>query len=118
MKQLEQKLKVNECELKKHASTLTLTEARDRKNELQESVSRLESKLSQLSQNAKPISQADRDKVEKDYETAVKAFRSRKRICTDILDSILENYPKKKSVLVEEIGLELDDEKNTPPLVK
>lgn len=118
MKKLEQELKEGDCELKKCASTMTLKEARDRRNELQESVKHLESKLSELSQNSKPISQIDRDKVEKDYEMAVKTYRSRKRMCTDILDSILENYPKKKSVLVEEIGLELDDENNSPPLVK
>lgn len=104
--------------MKKYTSSLTLEQARERKNELQESVTNLESKLSALSQTTNPISQADRDKIEKDYDQVVKVYRSRKRMCTDILDSILENYPKKKSILVEEIGLELDDESNTPTAIK
>ena len=37
-------------------------------------------------------------------------WRKRKRICMNIVDAILENYPKSKKVLFEEIGLETEED--------
>ena len=40
----------------------------------------------------------------------IKEWRKRKRLTTDILDAILEGYPKKKKDLFEEVGIETDDD--------
>ncbi len=37
-------------------------------------------------------------------------WKMRKRNATDILDAILETYPKSKRILFEEIGIVLDEE--------
>eukprot|EP01135_Chromosphaera_perkinsii_P003756 Nk52_evm2s255 gene=Nk52_evmTU2s255 len=37
-------------------------------------------------------------------------FRKRKRMCNNILDAILEGYPKSKKELYEQIGIEMDEQ--------
>ena len=39
----------------------------------------------------------------------VTGWRKRKRMASDILDSILESWPKSKASLFEEIGVETDE---------
>ncbi len=55
------------------------------------------------------VSEADMRKTEAAYAAAVKEWRRRKRWAADMVDMIMESYPKKKKVLLEEIGVE-DDE--------
>lgn len=99
-------------------STLTTEEALKKKTELQSSVTSLRTKLSVLSENKVIISKEEKEHIQKLYDVTVKAYRKRKRICMDIFNSILENYPKTKSALIEEIGLEMDDERNTPAILR
>jgi 26S proteasome regulatory subunit (ATPase 3-interacting protein) len=47
----------------------------------------------------------------------VKEYKKRKRICSEIIDSILEGYPKTKKHLIEEVGLETDEEAAMPKLL-
>lgn len=118
LKKLEQELKSVETSMGGFQSVLTTEEAVKKKSELQSCVANLRAKLSSLSENQELISKVDRDKIEKSYDTTVKAYRKRKRICMDIFNSILENYPKSKLALIEEIGLEMDDDTNTPSILK
>ena len=39
----------------------------------------------------------------------VTAWRKRKRMASDILDSILESWPKSKTSLFEDIGVDTDE---------
>lgn len=36
-------------------------------------------------------------------------FRKRKRICNDMIDAVLEGYPKSKKTLLEELCVETDE---------
>jgi len=49
-------------------------------------------------------------KVQKEYEKRLATYKKRKRMCLDMLDAILENYPKTKKQLYEEVGLETDED--------
>ena len=55
------------------------------------------------------VSEADMKRTEALYANSVKEWRKRKRWANDMVDSIMEGYPKKRKVLLEEIGVE-DDE--------
>lgn len=112
LKKLELELKGVGTELGSFQSTLSTSEAEKKRAELQEIVTKLESKLASLSQNKVSITKADRDKIEKQHSTVSKAYRKRKRICLDILNSILESYPKSKAALIDEIGLEMDEDES------
>lgn len=116
LRRTERELKQAEDQLKTYESTLTTEEAQSQIDKLKSEIEKKENKLAKLSSNTVLISEQDRQKIKKRNEMVIKEYKKRKRICMDILNSILENYPKSKSALVEEIGLELDDEKNTPPI--
>ena len=45
----------------------------------------------------------------KQHESCTGHWRKRKRMATEILDSILESWPKSKKSLYEEIGVETDE---------
>lgn len=49
-------------------------------------------------------------KVQEEYEKRLTVYKKRKRMCLDMLDAILENYPKTKKQLYEEVGLETDED--------
>ena len=55
------------------------------------------------------LTAADKAKVVKQHETNTGQWRKRKRKATDIIDTILENWPKSKKSLYEEIGVETDE---------
>uniref|UniRef100_A0A8C3C329 Leucine zipper with capping helix domain-containing protein n=1 Tax=Cairina moschata TaxID=8855 RepID=A0A8C3C329_CAIMO len=41
-----------------------------------------------------------------------KEWRKRKRMATELLDAILEGYPKSKKQFFEEVGIETDEDHN------
>ncbi|XP_049810418.1 homologous-pairing protein 2 homolog [Schistocerca nitens] len=106
----EQQLRAHESLLQKLLTTLTTEDAVKEKSLLEEKVSKLTEKLEQLSKNAVPISKKERDKIVNLREKNVKEWRKRKSLCMDIVNSILEGYPKDKKSLLEEIGIETDED--------
>jgi 26S proteasome regulatory subunit (ATPase 3-interacting protein) len=54
------------------------------------------------------LSAADFKKACVIKEKTASELRKRKRICGDMLDQILESYPKGKKALLEEVGVETD----------
>lgn len=51
------------------------------------------------------MSATDFKKEKASKEKAVSELRKRKRICGDVLEQILESYPKPKKALLEEVGI-------------
>ena len=78
--------------------------------QIQEEVDQLESKLNALQKNQVVISQQEKERIEQGREKMIKEWKKRRRIAKDILDAILENYPKSKSELYEDIGIETDED--------
>lgn len=77
---------------------------------MEEEVSRLKKKLSDLQENQVLISKEEKDKINSENEKMVKMWRKRRRMAMDILDAILEGYPKKKKDLFDDIGIETDED--------
>ena len=75
----------------------------------QEIASRTE-KLAALKRLSGNVTADERRRVQEQHGRRVVEWRKRKRIATDIIDAIMEGYPKKKKDLLEEIGLETDEE--------
>ena len=44
-----------------------------------------------------------------------KAWKKRKRICQDMMETVLESYPKPKRVFLEEADVTLDEESDKIP---
>ncbi|KAK8376660.1 hypothetical protein O3P69_009936 [Scylla paramamosain] len=78
--------------------------------QIEEEVSRLQQKLSDLTENRVLVSKEERDKVVKESDAMTRQWRKRRRMAMDILDAILEGYPHPKAQLYEEIGIETDQD--------
>jgi len=118
LREVERKYKESEIEVKTLQGTYSTEEAKSKVAEMEKTVSELKSQLDQMSKTSagNVMSLKDRGQVKKEYETVTKEYRKRKRMCTDILDSILENCPKPKKALFEEIGIETDESVGMPAL--
>ncbi|KAG0698659.1 Homologous-pairing protein 2 [Chionoecetes opilio] len=110
LKEKETQLCETEGMLKQLMSTPTTQEAQKKATQIEAEVSRLQQKLSDLTENRVLVSKDERDKVVKDNDAMTKQWRKRRRIATDILDAILEGYPHPKAHLYEEVGVETDQE--------
>lgn len=117
LRNVELKYKQSELEVKALQGTLSTEEVERQVAEKKEIVAALKLQLDQLAQNTgNVVSEKDKHQVKKDYENITKEYRKRKRMCVDILDSILENCPNTKKALFEEIGVETDESVGMPSL--
>ena len=72
--------------------------------------SELSLKIENMKSGRNLISKEDRLKINKQTGSMVSHWKKRKRMTTDIVDCILEGYQKTKKHLIEEIGIETDEE--------
>ena len=55
------------------------------------------------------VSAEDKAKINLLHCTTVSLWKKRKRMATDVLDSVLESWPKSKQSLMEEVGVDSDE---------
>lgn len=67
-------------------------------------------RLKNIKSTTKHVTPEEKDKIYKDHKQYVQMWKKRKRLATDILNGILEGYPKPKKQLIEDIGIETDEE--------
>lgn len=104
---LEKEIKNQETLLKSLKSSITLEEARQEKVSLEESIKVLTNKLDKLieSTGSTDLTETKR-KTQSSLDEYSREYTKRKRLCTEIIDCILENYPGTKSELYDEIGID------------
>lgn len=76
---------------------------------LEEANKKRQDKLASLRGSGNQIGEVEKKKILKDYDTTVTAWRKRKRMCKNITDAVLENYPKSKKALYDDMGVETDE---------
>ena len=103
-------LRDSETRLKELQSQPTTEDAEKEIQSLENTVSGLEERLHKVSNEQNLVSKSKREKIKKKHELAVKEWRKRKRMCTNMIDAILENYPKSKKDFFEDVGIETDEE--------
>ena len=59
--------------------------------------------------NIQVVSAEDKAKISLLHTTTVTLWKKRKRMATDVLDSVLESWPKTKQSLMEEVGVDTDE---------
>lgn len=65
-------------------------------------------RLASLRSGARSVNPVEKAKVDSSLDLYTKEWRSRKRICMDVINSITENAPQSPAALMEELGMELD----------
>ncbi|KAL6074654.1 PSMC3 interacting protein [Balamuthia mandrillaris] len=91
-------------------SAKTNQEVEEETERLTKENAEFEAKLGKLQGGAKLVSKADKAKAEKAYETSRAEWRRRKRICMEVIKSIGEPTNKKDKQIIEELGLETDED--------
>lgn len=65
-------------------------------------------RLASLRSGARSVNPLEKVKVDSNLDLYTKEWRSRKRSCVDVINSITENAPQSPAALMEELGMELD----------
>ncbi|XP_071811558.1 homologous-pairing protein 2 homolog isoform X1 [Apostichopus japonicus] len=101
-----------EKELSSLTSALTTEDAKKQLQNVTEECEKKQGKLQMIKAATNHTTPEEKNRIYSKHEKYVKEWRKRKRLATDILDAILEGYPKKKKDLMEEVGIETDEEYN------
>ncbi|CAG9836332.1 unnamed protein product [Diabrotica balteata] len=88
---------------------ISLSSALHQKANIEQQTEEIKNKLNQYS-GKELVCPQKKSQVLKEYEKYLKETKKRRRIGMDMLNAILENYPKTKKHLFEDIGIETDDD--------
>ncbi|XP_057322914.1 homologous-pairing protein 2 homolog [Microplitis mediator] len=113
--ELETKFQSLDREIKSREATLATLKATPSLEEAQKEYALIQSRVEQLDRKLNDLMAANnsqdlgekKKKVQKSYDLYSREYHKRKRLCTDVIDSILEGYPGTKKALYDEIGIDL-----------
>lgn len=107
--ELENKLRSKQAELASLKTSLSVDDAKVERNRLLTSVESLKTKLETLTTAAngsEDLSESKKKAVKK-TEIYAREYAKRKRLCGEVIESIMEGYPGSKKSLYEDIGIEI-----------
>lgn len=112
--ELQKNLKTKENLLGNLENSLTNEEAQKQLSLTRKEIPALQSRLKNLESNTSLVKPEERKALDIVKSKYYREWQKRKRIANDVLDAILESYPKGKKQLLEEIGIETDEGFNIP----
>ena len=104
------KLNVSTSQLKSLNSSLTTENALALLKSLREETSLLEKKVKGLKSNSVCVDANQKKKITEDRKAVVNQWRKRKRMTVDLMNAVLEGYPKTKKQFLDEVGIETDED--------
>lgn len=105
--EIEKEVKTYEALLASLKSSVTLEEAIEEKTRLKESVDTLSNQYIDCIESTGNEDLTEmKKKVDAELQECSREYVKRKRLCTEIIECILENYPGSKKDLYEQIGIE------------
>uniref|UniRef100_A0A8D0GM93 Homologous-pairing protein 2 homolog n=1 Tax=Sphenodon punctatus TaxID=8508 RepID=A0A8D0GM93_SPHPU len=109
---LQQSCRHMESELKDLNGSMTTPEMVKEIEELKKDCASYTEKLERIKSAANHVTPEEKEKVYNQKKLYCKEWRRRKRMATELLDAILEGYPKSKKQFFEEVGIETDEDYN------
>jgi len=110
LKKLQSEIKQQENEISIFAKQMTTEELAESVENLEKLNTELTQKINKIKSGRFLITKEERQKINNHAEKMISHWRKRKRMTNDIVDGILEGYPKSKKHLLEETGVETDEE--------
>ncbi|XP_051243173.1 homologous-pairing protein 2 homolog isoform X2 [Dicentrarchus labrax] len=107
---LTQSCKQLDAELKELNSSLTTEEMISEIQELKAECSGYRERLEKIKSATNHVTPEEKEKVYKERTIYVKEWKKRKRLASDMINSILEGYPKSKKEFLDEVGVETDED--------
>merc|ERR1712136_358567 len=95
-----------ESDLTGLSNSLTLEEAKAQLEQVTAEVAQYEERLSAIKNQTDSVTPEEKDRILSARERHVREWR--KRLVTEVMDAILEHYPKTKKEFLEEVGMETD----------
>jgi len=107
----------NEAKTKvsKLSKTPSTKELQFKIDKLKESINKKKILIEQAKIKANGMNANEIDKTVSRATVLAKAWKTRKRMCTQMMDQILESYPKPKKIFIEEADVTLDEPADTIP---
>ncbi|KAM9844215.1 homologous-pairing protein 2 homolog [Aulostomus maculatus] len=99
-----------DAELKELNSSLTTEEMTSEIQELKTECSGYQARLDKIKSATNHVTPEEKEKVYKERNVYVKEWRKRKRLASDMINTILEGYPKSKKEFLDEVGVETDED--------
>ncbi|XP_022247124.1 homologous-pairing protein 2 homolog [Limulus polyphemus] len=112
LKEIQSSVRSKESLLEALNSSMITEEIEVKLKELNKDIVNLKTKLNHLKSTTVYIDPVQKNKIYTENEKCVKEWRKRKRVANDVIEAILEGYPKGKKTLLEEIGIETDEDAN------
>ncbi|KAL5107617.1 hypothetical protein TcWFU_004150 [Taenia crassiceps] len=110
IKQLKDHIKLVESELKSVQSSLSLQEARNQNVIVEAKIEEMRKLIAEYESEV-PVTPEEFAQVERGQRAAVTEWRKRKRMAMDIIDAVAEGYPKSRKELMEDVGIETDEDR-------
>lgn len=110
LQEITRQLQGRQSQLSALSNTLTKEQLVEKIETVSEERDRLKARLEKLTSNTNFVEPEVKDRIYKDNEKFVKEWRKRKRLANDMIDTILEGYPKGKKALLEETGVDTDED--------
>ncbi|KAM6966843.1 homologous-pairing protein 2 homolog [Tautogolabrus adspersus] len=99
-----------DAELKELNSSLTTKEMQSEIQELKAECSGYRGRLEKIKSATNHVTPEEKEKVYKERNVYVKEWKKRKRMASDMMNQILEGYPKSKKEFLDEVGVETDED--------
>ncbi|KAF1507406.1 hypothetical protein FQV19_0014476, partial [Eudyptula minor] len=109
---LRQSCRQMEAELKDLNSSMTTPEMAREMEELRKDCASYTEKLERIKSATNHVTPEEKERVCSQQKLYCKEWRRRKRMATELLEAILEGYPKSKKQFFEEVGIETDEDHN------
>ncbi|KAF2363239.1 ous-pairing protein 2 [Trinorchestia longiramus] len=106
----QQEVQQAEAALKALLSSLTTQDALSQSAKLEAESDALAARLELLRGRQSLVCEEERRRLQQRRTDAVLQWRRRRRMARDVLDAVLEDYPKSKKELFEDVGIETDED--------
>ncbi|KAL7058732.1 hypothetical protein AAHC03_014051 [Spirometra sp. Aus1] len=111
LKEIQESIKSAEAELKLVESSLSIDEARQENAKIEAEIESVKKSIASLDSQEVQISPEDFTKAEKRCQSAVSEWKKRKRMAMEIIDAVAEGYPKSRRQMMEDMGVETDEDR-------
>ncbi|NXA40883.1 HOP2 protein, partial [Eudromia elegans] len=109
---LQQSCRLLEAELRHLGASMTTADMAREVQGLRGDCAAYAERLQRITTAANHVSPEEKEQVCREQKLYCREWRRRKRMATELLDAILEGYPKSKKQFLEEVGIETDEEHN------
>ncbi|XP_078125383.1 homologous-pairing protein 2 homolog [Sander vitreus] len=110
MHSLNQSCRQLDSELKELSSSLTTEEVMSEIKALKAECSGYRVRVEKIKSATNHVTPEEKEKVYKEQNAYVKEWKKRKRLASDMMNAILEGYPKSKKQFLDEVGVETDED--------